>query len=710
MIKPFLRRNSSFKLLFNRYFEADSFVWGLGMFHAVKTRSSRIRSSWIAATAVFSLVASASTGALAQNCNVTNIAGPAGIGVPPGTTGPGAGILGQLTSALSAQLSASTSNTNTIFQAGQGSAFVAAPSNPPPDSPGGGIWIRGTGGQATVSGTSTTQTLNQSAPAGLNQTTTVNCANQIRETFGGFQMGADTARLNWNGWNLHLGTTAGYLESNSNSLNNGFSSNFQVPFVGTYGVATYGRFFADALLKQDFYNISLNNPAAGFFSQPISGRGTSFAVNAGYNFALANNWFIEPSAGFTWSRTSFDGFTSAGAPGAGQGANISGTLKVDDISSQIGRASIRVGTTTQSGNLVLTPFFTASVYREFAGNISSNFATCANCNFFGPGVAGFPNGFAPGSFTASTSTSRIGTYGQYSLGIAGQVLNTGWLGFARVDYRNGENIEGWSGTAGLRYQFTPELIASVMPTKARVKALPVVVRDVNWTGFYIGAHGGIGYDRDRIGFVGNPEYAGTHFAGVLGGGQVGYNYQLANRFVLGVEGDASWANLKGGQTCGTANGLNALGNPGGFSPYFMSCNTQINWLASATARLGYSWDRTLWYVKGGAAFANENVSANCILGPFNVPGNARNCVNQAGALVNTVSTSDTRAGWTVGFGAEFALTSSWSAKAEYDYIGFGTRTALASDNTTSLSSRTDVQLTKVGLNYRFNAGPVVAKY
>lgn len=679
-------------------------VFRIAKSHAIP--GSRFR---IFAGVAFAVLLSAPTAALAQNCNVTNIAGPAGIGVPPGTTGPGAGILGQFASSLSAQISAATSNANTVFQAGQGSAFVSAPGNPPPNSPGGGIWGRATGGQATVSSTSTTQTLNQSPPATLDQTTTVNCNNRIRENYAGFQIGADTARLNWNGWNLHLGTTAGYLESDSTSLNNNFSSNIQIPFVGTYGVATYGRFFADALLKQDFYNIALSNAGAGFFSQPISGRGTSFAINAGYNFALANNWFIEPSAGFTYARTSFDSFSSVGQPGVGQGANISGTLKINDVTSQIGRASVRVGTSVQSGNLALTPFFTASVFHEFAGDITSNFATCANCNFFGPGVP-VPGGFSAATFSAATTTSRVGTYGQYSLGIAGQVVDTGWLGFARVDYRNGETIESWSGTAGVRYQFTPQLLASVMPTKARVKALPPAMAYVNWTGFYLGAHGGAGYGRNDIGFVGYPQTAGTRSAGVLGGGQIGYNYQMANKFVIGVEADASWADLKGGRTCGTDTGLDANGVPGGFSPFFLTCDTRLNWLASATARVGYAWDRTLYYVKGGAAFVNETVSANCIVGPFNVPGNARTCNNQAGALINSISTEDTRVGWTIGVGAEFALNDNWSAKAEYDYMGFGTRTGLASDGTTQLTSRTDVQLTKIGLNYRFSAGSVVAKF
>ena len=247
----------------------------------------------------------------------------------------------------------------------------------------------------------------------------------------------------------------------------------------------------------------------------------------------------------------------------------------------------------------------------------------------------------------------------------------------------------------------------------------VMDQSVNWTGLYIGAHGGAGYDRDRIGFVGSTESTSTHFAGVFGGGQIGYNYQLANKFVLGLEGDVSWGNLKGGQTCGNANGLSVPvgggiggGVPtGAFSPFFLSCNSSMDWMATATAKLGYSWGRTLYYVKGGAAFTDETVSANCIIGPFNTATNIRQCNNPAGVLINSISTSSTRTGWTAGFGAEFALNANWSAKAEYDYTSFGSRTGLASDGTTEITSRTDVQMTKVGVNYRFNAGgPVVARY
>ncbi len=64
-------------------------------------------------------------------------------------------------------------------------------------------------------------------------------------------------------------------------------------------------------------------------------------------------------------------------------------------------------------------------------------------------------------------------------------------------------------------------------------------------------------------------------------------------------------------------------------------------------------------------------------------------------------TSSTRVGWTIGYGTEFDLGKNWSAKAEYDYISFGSHTALASDGTTIMRDRADISQVKVGLNYRF---------
>jgi opacity protein-like surface antigen len=638
----------------------------------------------------FAMACSASSAAMAQNCTTTQTGTPISnqvdLAVPAG--------------AAAAAVSGAIGNVNTAFLTQQGSAFVSAPGNPAPDQPGGGVWVRGVGGQVDLKSVSTSNSTNSQNGAVFNNTTT-NCNNTQHQNFAGVQVGADIARLNWNGWNVHLGTTAGYLGSKSTD-NNGFSNTFEVPFFGTYLVATKGRFFADVMVRREYYNLNLSNLGFNYFNQPVAARGYSISASTGYNFDLGQGWFIEPSAGFIYSNTSVDSFINPGTVALA----IPGTVSTNDVISEIGRASLRIGKTIETPNVIWQPFASASVFHEFAGSVISNYVSTPNGAFFND---------LPQTFTQRTSTSRVGTFGQYSVGVAGQIVNTGWLGFVRVDYRNGNNIEGWTGNAGLRYQFTPELIASVMPTKA-AKAPRSFIAPTIWTGFYVGGFAGIAAGRTDIGFVGDPTSGNRPWVhGGLGGVQLGYNRQI-NNWVFGVEGDVGAANVRGGRPAGTANGLDVGGLSTSFSPAFFTVQDKTNWMATATGRVGYAYNRTLFYVKGGAAFEDSTVSVSCIYGPTGQVsiggGFFRSCLNQANAVTAGFSTATkTRVGWTLGYGTEFDLGKGWSAKAEYDYMSFGRDTARASDGTTLLTDRSDISQVKVGVNYRFSgATAVVAKY
>ncbi|THD59371.1 MAG: autotransporter outer membrane beta-barrel domain-containing protein [Bradyrhizobium sp.] len=657
------------------------------------------RKGRILAGFAFAMAVSASSGAFAQ-CT----------GTP---SGPGAPIFGgpllfaaAAGGAASGSFAGALGNMSTAFLSQQGSAFVSAPGDPKPDQEGGGVWVRGVDGEVTNKFTSnSTGAVAFPVPLNLlfNTQVQATCPGSVRETFGGVQVGQDISRLNWGGWNVHIGTTAGYLSSSA-SDNTGGHSNFEVPFLGTYLVATHGRFFADIMVREEIYTANINDATVGLFNQQVGAHGISVAVSSGYNFALANNWFIEPSAGFIWSRTNVDPFNVSGGAAAN---GIVATYLTNPIQSEIGRLSLRAGTTITSGNMIWQPFASVSVFHEFAGNVTSSASSIPNGAFF-DGV--------PVSLTGTTSTTRVGTYGQYSLGVAAQVANTGWLGFVRVDYRNGDNINGWTGNAGIRYQFTPEMIAAVMPTKAPVKAIGPVIAPTNWTGFYVGGFFGIGFGKPDIRTGGDPTdfaVANPHVAGALGGGEIGYNYQV-NKWVFGVEGDLGAANLHGAGTCGTATGkLVPSGDQLFFSPAFLNCENKVNWMATAAARVGYAWGRTLFYVKGGAAWADDTANVSCIFGPVNGtlgPGNSA-CLNQANALTNGFSTSGNRSGWLIGYGTEFDLGHNWSAKAEYDYIAFGARTALANDGVSLVRDSGSFSQVKIGVNYRFS-GPaaVVAKY
>ena len=89
-----------------------------------------------------------------------------------------------------------------------------------------------------------------------------------------------------NGWNLHLGTTAGYLSDkakDSAALND---SKFEVPFWGTYLVATKDRFFADILVRQEFYNIDFNSPVFGYNNQQIGWLSLQVFADSLFKFVI----------------------------------------------------------------------------------------------------------------------------------------------------------------------------------------------------------------------------------------------------------------------------------------------------------------------------------------------------------------------------------------------------------------------------------------
>jgi opacity protein-like surface antigen len=670
---------------------------------------SRLSRFGILSGIAFAMTMSASSGAFAQ-CTSS-------------ATGPGALPFGPQLNAITAAAGASAGalasgigNVNTAFLSQQGSAFVSAPGDPQPNQEGGGVWTRGVGGEFTSkftnSGTGTVTSGPGIAflgvipfapipPGALNTNAQANCAGSVHATYEGMQVGQDISKLNVGGWNLHVGTTAGYLASRASDSGGG-TTNLQVPFLGTYFVATHGRFFADLTLREEFYGANLTQPAVGVFNQQIGAHGYSVATSAGYNFPLANNWFIEPSSGFIYSRTNVDSFNVSGGI-ISQG--IVGSIATSPVESELGRLTLRVGTTVASENVTWQPFGSVSVFHEFADNVISNGNSFNAIGKFCP--IPLVCGVVPLTITGMNSTSRVGTYGQYSLGVAAQLNNTGWLGFVRVDYKDGSNLESWAGNAGLRYQFTPEMIASVMPTKAPVKARGVYIPPTNWTGFYVGGFLGAAYGNTDVRFVGDPNNTGNNprVAGGLGGGEIGYNYQTANHWVVGVEADLGAANLQGSRSC---------------TPYTtgfavtLNCQDSSNWMATATARLGYAWGRTLFYVKGGGAWEDDSTYVSCIFGPTNgivgPLGTLGPCRNQFGGVTNGFNSSGTRTGWTLGYGTEFDLGKSWSAKAEYAYIDFGSRTALTSDGVTTMRDSGAINQVKIGVNYRFTPGVVVAKY
>ena len=283
---------------------------------------------------------------------------------------------------------------------------------------------------------------------------------------------------------------------------------------------------------------------------------------------------------------------------------IPGTETFNDVVDTIGRVGLRVGTSFGFGALSLQPFASASVWHDFAGNATATFKTCPGCVVVGPNQAVLTDAF---------SGTNIGTYGQYSLGVSAAIANTGWIGFVRADYRDGPNLSGWDGTGGIRYQFTPgEVAPRSAPGSMPVKAPPPVRQAVSWDGLYVGAVAGAEQGTARFGYGSGS--VDPHVAGILGGFDLGYNWQHG-AWVYGLEGEWDLTDARGGIGCGPPAVALPSVTP---SPLFATnCNAEQSWIASVTPRLGYAWDRALFYVKGGLAFTREHYDATCDFGARN---------------------------------------------------------------------------------------------
>jgi hypothetical protein len=636
-------------------------------------------------------------GALAQNCTP--------IATAPFFVG-NVNAIGGVPAATASAIAGTLGNVSTAFLSQQTSAFVVGARADQPDQASGGVWTREVGGHvATKSDTAVSTTVVSANPivTGGVAAASSACTSRVEQNFAGVQAGTDIARLNSNGWNVHVGLTAGYLESQGRDIaqsippainrNTGvpdlpsignIASSFQVPFIGGYAVATNGGFFADLTVRRELYNVSVNQPAINFNDQQFGARAWSVSAGAGYNLSLQDGWFVEPSGGIIWSRTQVDPLTLGGPVGVA----VAGTLAINDIESLIGRGTVRVGRTFTSGDMSWTPFGSASVFHEFAPNVTSTFQTCTNCAFIGA---------FPAPLNVTTSTTRVGTFGQFSAGLAGQLVDSGWVGFVRGDYRVGSNIEGWTANAGLRYNFVAE---RAVATKMVVKAPRAVALPYNWTGFYFGGHLGIAQGRGHIDFVGTGTTVDPYIAGWLAGGQVGYNVQYGP-YVVGVEVDASKTNANGTAACGSDAGRSPF-DVIRFTSLFLTCQNALDWITMAAVRLGTTlpWsDRTLLYVKAGGAVARESVTVGCVFGANNL--GVPRCLDPLNLFTGGFVGSEIKAGGMIGVGSEFGLTREWSAKAELNYIWFGHRDITAQPDGIRLNVGAGLAEAKIGLNYRF---------
>jgi outer membrane immunogenic protein len=267
--------------------------------------------------------------------------------------------------------------------------------------------------------------------------------------------------------------------------------------------------------------------------------------------------------------------------------------------------------------------------------------------------------------------------------------------------------------------------AADLPVKAPIIPPPACA---NFGGVYVGGYissvqftqhvvDADGYINDTRQFVGDPPRAtgfSTSNDNWGGGAQIGWNWQR-HCSIWGIVADGTWTNLKTDVP---------------FFPNFrqpgltqdVGATTRLDWFGTLRTKTGIIVDNTMLYVTGGLAWARFRTSAHDI--ETQVTATGQTFAN--GTINSSVDFSDTKWGWTAGFGAEYAFTPNVSIFTEALYLSFPSRTynvvetgsttgafafnCPAPSRTCGFQTGEQVITAKVGLNFRWWDSPVVARY
>ena len=265
--------------------------------------------------------------------------------------------------------------------------------------------------------------------------------------------------------------------------------------------------------------------------------------------------------------------------------------------------------------------------------------------------------------------------------------------------------------------FASGAMAADLPARAPAPAPYISLPVFTWTGFYVGLNAGGAFNGNNnrggftplgfpVGINGNPAAANILGGGIagndgsfLGGAQIGYNWQ-AGSIVYGIEAD-----IQGLARNSNRNGVAAIAPVAGLAgivPYAIATNgnNSSNYFGTVRGRLGYAMDRALFYVTGGLAYGGTR------------GGGSVAYFNQTNATAIPTATysgggNNSRVGYTVGAGLEYALTNNWTVKGEYLYADLGRRNraltsaALPTTSFVGGNNNSGLHVVRLGVNYKF---------
>jgi outer membrane immunogenic protein len=353
-------------------------------------------------------------------------------------------------------------------------------------------------------------------------------------------------------------------------------------------------------------------------------------------------------------------------------------------------------------------------------------------------------------------------------------VDTGRKDIRSVVNQTTGNFAGIIARAGLNYHLNTDQLTSMSNSASIVESLSPFsskfdVSQPSWPGFYAGLNSGYGWsghgvqttsqaaDAYSLSYdtsepipgqrwnaqplnalaLANSGWSSVNQSGYLGGLQVGYNYKILNRAIVGIETDLQGSTMNGSGSYSGMGQTYFTRKTGGIQlrkvTYYASngdLQAGMNWFGSLRGRLGYLITPSLLaYGTGGLSYGGVYAQTNFISSSNNIevaPTALFGQINNAQMLSGKGQATNSLVGWTAGAGMEWMLLRNWSLKTEALYYDLGSMNLNGNGYTpdsntedtyqivgTNSSIRYNGVIARMGVNYHFDFGkeqPVVAKY
>ena len=293
-------------------------------------------------------------------------------------------------------------------------------------------------------------------------------------------------------------------------------------------------------------------------------------------------------------------------------------------------------------------------------------------------------------FTTETNSSRILDFNLDYYDRPLRVLPRVW---ETNSMRAGIDIKRVSAVACIATLIAvPALAAELkvpMPVKAPRAVEAPVSQPYDWTGFYLGMHLGDSWGRSN--WTTSPDLSGslnlfqrydafTNTGSWLAGFQLGYNYMLPNRVVIGAQADLSapsWPSLNGISIGGASTLVSPILGPESYTE-------TVLYFGTLRGRVGYAPGNWLIYATGGLAWTYDQLTLTQADGTTDLP-------------------FLWRLGWAAGAGVEFPVAPNWTGSFEYLFTGYGNSSVGFANAGQRFNSDFSLHQLRLGLNYRFGA-------